>query len=181
MGWKTFKQHFNIDSRHTLELRKDGVAIGSGYIPAQVVISPVDGRIRKKEGFTDFLSKTYPAILEAPPELLVSLLAAPDVFERAIPVYAYKDGQIVEEFCEELGWPNCTHAGELMYDNTHLPNKRDAVLRAKELTALRIETMTSCVERAQRELDELKANVAEQEANALRLDQEYPDVVLQKS
>lgn len=36
-----------------------------------------------------------------------------------VPVYYEEDGNIVETYCTEIGWPNTTNDGTLMYNNTH--------------------------------------------------------------
>lgn len=60
----------------------------------------------------------YDAI-NADPTAAAALLAKPDTFAASIPVYTWDASYaIVSHQCEELGWPNVTHDGALMYRNT---------------------------------------------------------------
>lgn len=75
--------------------------------------------------------------------------------ERSITVWTcdYYEGVIIEKQCEELGWPNCTHDGELMYENSFSTNRKEIVKYAKRNAAAGAESM-------ERRVGEIEADLA---------------------
>jgi hypothetical protein len=47
--------------------------------------------------------------------------------ECDIPVFFAEKGEIVQETTDVWGWPNVTHTGKLMYENTFFKTKEEAV------------------------------------------------------
>ncbi|MEW9523891.1 hypothetical protein MRBLRH8O_001706 [Agrobacterium radiobacter] len=129
MGWKNVKEHYRID--HQVQVTNEGICIGSPYIHAIIVIS-LDGTLVKEDDRTlnDKLSR-YQAEMKADPGKLRDLVLSEDKFSSSIPVYTYDGATIVPKFCEELGWPNVTHDGAMMYDNTFFADREAAVEAAK--------------------------------------------------
>jgi hypothetical protein len=126
MGWKAVRDHYGID--HIVSINTDGnLSISSAYISNIIVVRP-DGKILEGFGKTD--SKIINGLLDKfanEPGVIRSLLETPDTFSKSIPVYKCSRGVLVEKFCEKLGWPNCTHDGELMHNNVFYESKEDAV------------------------------------------------------
>lgn len=129
MGWKNVKEHYRID--HQVEVTEEGICIGSPYVHALIIISS-DGILIKEYDRThnDKLMR-YQAEMKADPAKLRELIALPDTFNASIPVYTYRGAQIIEKRCEELGWPNVTHDGDMMYQNTFFSNREDAIEAAR--------------------------------------------------
>lgn len=56
-----------------------------------------------------------------------SIIEENDVLENPIPVFTYnRDFAIVESMTDAIGYPNVTHDGKLMYDNTYFPSETEA-------------------------------------------------------
>ena len=57
------------------------------------------------------------------------ILDGDDEIEDGITVYSVKRGDLVVSTTDEFGWPNVTHDGVLMYENTHFLTAREAIER----------------------------------------------------
>lgn len=174
MGWKTLKEKFGIE--HHIHVNGEAICIGSGYIPNIVSINSVTGELTENEAFSSFAREKYPALRHATPQELLSLIHAPDVFAASIPVYTYKDGEIVEEFCETVGWPNTTHNGDMMYENTYSTDKDKVVAWAKHSAALETRYLHEDIERREKELADSRTRLADAHARKAKLDEQYPAI-----
>jgi hypothetical protein len=174
MGWKALKDAFGIE--HHIYASEDGVCIGSGYIPNIVMISRTTGELEENSAFSSFVREKYPALREASAAELLALIQAPDVFAASIPVYTYKDGEIHEEFCETPGWPNTTHAGNLMYENTYSTDKAKVVAWAKRSAMLETHYLNEDIIRREAALVEARTRLATAETYRAKLDEDYPDI-----
>ena len=174
MGWKALKEKFGIE--HHVQVSNEGVCIGSGYIPTIVTINGTTGALEENTAFSSFVREKYPALLDASPEELLQLIQTPDVFSAAIPVYTYKDGEIIEELCETPGWPNVTHAGNMMFENTYSTDKATVIAWAKKSAALETRYLNDDIVRRENELAEARTQLAKAEAELARLDEDYPDI-----
>jgi hypothetical protein len=172
MGWKNLKEKFGIE--HHVQVTEKGICIGSGYVSDLATIDPLTGRVSENETFRNFLRRTYPAILDAAPDEIVRLIAAPDTFSSSIPVYTYDDGEILEKKCEALGWPNTTHDGCMMYDNTFSADKAVVVGWAKRNAALATENTCRRIADLELEIERLKNTLAGYQADEAKLDAAYP-------
>lgn len=125
MGWKSVKEHYRIS--HHVQVRDGDICIGSGYI-SEIIVIGSDGRIKKRsDELSNVELRRYLSEMDADVGKLKELVEMPDVFERSIPVYTYAGGDILEKRCETLGWPNVTHDGMMMYENT-FSDDRDKVI-----------------------------------------------------
>lgn len=173
MGWKNLKEKFGI--KHHVQVTEAGICIGSGYVHDLVTVDPATGCIRENQTFSSFLRESYPALLEAPAEEIVRLIATPDTFAASVPVYTYAGGEIVEKQCEAPGWPNVTHDGCMMYENSFSTDKSLVVRWAKRSAAIASEHTRNRIAEAEAELVKLKARLADYEAERAKLDADYPD------
>ncbi len=133
MGWKNVKEHYGIG--HLVHVREGRICIGSPYIPEIISIDPQSGAIIKRYGDTWAINddlRRYQSEFDADPAKLRALVLAPDSFVVTITVYTFADGEVIEAQCEELGWPNVTHAGELMYENVFSADRAKAVRWAQD-------------------------------------------------
>jgi len=129
MGWKTFKEKFKID--HIVQITGDKLCIGSPYINDLSSIEISSGKIiPKNDTFSNFLSESYPEIESATDKERLSAINAKDVFDKKITVYTYDNNKIVKKYAEALGYPNITHDGELMHDNTFFLKREESVEHA---------------------------------------------------
>ncbi|MBF5091955.1 hypothetical protein F1640_18545 [Novosphingobium sp. NBM11] len=129
MGWKAIKDHYRIG--HMVHVRDGLICIGSPFIPDIITLNPFGQFVKRYDpgrGWpqNDDLAR-YMAEIEADPEKCRELAQAEDVFATTIPVYTYDENSIIECACEELGYPNVTHDGRLMYDNTFSPDRAEVV------------------------------------------------------
>ena len=171
MGWKKIKDHYEIDSLVHVE---DGcVIIGSGYVPRVIQIHP-DGKITNDSGLHIKKFRDLDERLRANPDELVRLMKEEDVFERSLPVYTWKDGKIIECYCENYEWPNTTHDGQIMYENVFFPVRADAVQGAIRSAQANIET-------AREHIDEFKKKLAQAEARLAKVTREYDQYRIEAS
>lgn len=128
MGWKNVKEHYGIV--HSVQVTPDGLCIGSPYVHDIIVINIADGKIIKK--YRDGSScnanlHRYQTEFDASPEKLRSLIESPDNFGSTRTVYTWEGAEILEKQCEELGWPNVTTDGHMMYENTFSTDRAQVV------------------------------------------------------
>ena len=128
MGCKAFKAHYRIG--HHVHLTSQGLCIGSPYIHNLIVVEPSSGIITKAKEFRQNEDlQRYMTEIRADPAKALALIQQPDEFTASLPVwtYHYDTAAIIEQQCESYGWPNITHDGQLMYENTHFPTRDEAV------------------------------------------------------
>jgi hypothetical protein len=171
MGWKSLKERFGIT--HIVQVVGKNLFIGSGYVHDLVTIDILTGKVTENSTFKRFLSETYPDLLKAPPEEIINLLEKQDTFTQSIAVYTYDGGNIIEKQCETPGWPNVTHDGFVMYDNTFSTNKEEVVLWAKRNTSLAIKHTLERIQEKEENLRTLRVQLDEYKSDQLKLDEKY--------
>lgn len=133
MGWKSIKDHYKIE--HIVTCSNGVINIGSSYILDIISIS-ADGKILKpmyaKELSPNADIRRIYREMAGDPVTLARLAQQQDVFSAKIPVYTYSGGEVLEKYCEAVGWPNVTHDGLLMYENMFFPTWSDALKLAIE-------------------------------------------------
>lgn len=175
MSWKNVKTHYQI--KHIVQVREGLICVGSPYVSDLLKVSP-DGSVTwgaLGPSGNDDLARYY-AEMTADPQKLRDLIALPDTFESALPVFTYKGGDIIEKQCEAYDWPNVTHDGDVMYENTYSQDRDKVVRWAKENAA-------AGVRRQDRRIGELREQIAEAEkrrdkdaADLAKLDASYPGI-----
>lgn len=173
MSWKNVRDHYQV--QHTVQIRDAGICIGSPYIP-DIIIIGLDGAVKKRyeSGCTNEDLRRIQDAFDVDPEKLKELVLSPDIFDREITVYTYEGGDILEKKCEELGWPNITHDGLMMYENTFSDDKAKVVAWAKENANLYVKSARENAADAERRLQECKERLAKTEAERAKLEQDYP-------
>lgn len=170
MGWKAIKEHYRID--HDVQVVPEkGICIGSPYIHDIIVISPAGEIVKRYDpgrgwSVNDKLQR-YQHDMEADPAMLKQLLDQQDTFSRAVQVFTYEGADIIECACEELGWPNVTHDGRMMYENTFTPDRDQAVRWAIRSARSSIEAWTDQVDQRARDYSEARAHLTRRQ-NDLR-------------
>jgi hypothetical protein len=160
MGFKAFKEYFCIEN-HIVSVYQGVIRIGLGHVSNLVGIDMQTGGILANDDFSVFLAQNYPEILNSTNEERLALIQVKDQFRQSIPVYTSCNGQIIEKQCEELGYPNVTHDGEIMYQNSHYANKADAVEYARKDLHYLIENYKESVADLETKLAEKKGKLAE--------------------
>lgn len=172
MGWKALKEYFGIT--HIVQVAQDKVLIGSGYVSDIATIDSKTGEVATNMTFPGFLKEHYPALLAAKPADIVQLLESLDTFSASVPVFTYEGGKIIEKFCEEPGWPNVTHDGCVMYDNSYSTDKEKVVRFARRNAEAGIRLLTESILDAEKRLAAQRADLAECEADLAELNAAYP-------
>lgn len=163
MGWKNVKEHYGI--AHIVHVRDNHIWVGSGYVPEIFGVRIDDLRIERKghigrgEPFDSFI-----AAMNADKFALRRLIDEPDTFVRSIPCFTYAMDRIIEKQCEAFGWPNVTHDGEIMYENTFSTNRKYMVQRALRNAKFGAESMRSHVAAAEHDLKKWRDYLAQYEA-----------------
>lgn len=173
MGWKKFKKHFGI--KHIVQVDGDTLQIGSGYVSDLASIDMKTGETRENRTFAGFLRKQYPDLPNATPAEIASILQDPDEFGASITVYTSRGGEVLEKQCEAIGYPNVTHDGELMYDNTFFVDKSAAVTRAKGDARYSVRIAGESVESVKRNLAECIERLERGKEALAKLEAQYPD------
>jgi hypothetical protein len=179
MGWKSVKEHFDI--KHNVIVEDGTIFIGSSYVSKLAGIDMQTGECFSLRESADFLPRYYPELLNADRDEILSLCRREDCFEVSIPVFTYEKGQILVFYCENVGWPNVTHDGRMMYENTFSLDKETAVRRAKRNAFLGAEMVEKEISFKEKELSDLKKKkIMELEALSL-LEKTYPDIKFSKN
>lgn len=127
MGWKTFKDLF-CGNDYIVSVESGDICIGSSANPTLIRVTPQGEmrsalRLRGEKAFYSFLEKNLPALAASSKKEIAAAIAAEDTFTSNIKVYTYSGSNILEKSCEQLGWPNVTHDGEMMNDDTFSPDR----------------------------------------------------------
>lgn len=173
MGHKAFREHYRIG--HIVKVNERGVCIGSPYIPDLIVVA-MDGTILEEYDRLNEDLKRYVAEMKADPAKLREVLNAPDTFEASIPVYTYKGADIIEKLCEKPGWPNVTHDGDIMYENTFSTDKAKVVAWAKRNAGLGVKFANDKIEQLKSDIARVESNLAKELADLAKLNADYPEV-----
>ena len=168
MGWKNIKTAFSIE--HIVAVEGGNVVIGSGYLPKLIVIDTQTGEISTSEGFSHFLDEEYPELKKADPAYLKELFDKPDTFDNNIVVYTYDDDGLIDKRCEETGFPNVTHDGCLMYENTYSTDKEKIIERAKEDNRLAIKMTRESIERLEADIASYREDLSRYERTKNKLE-----------
>ena len=168
MGWKNVKEAYQIG--HIVQVvAGKGICIGSPYIHDIIVIG-MDGLIKKRDdGRANADLQRYMREFDADPEKLKRLVLSEDHFDRSVVMFTYDGGDILEKKCETPGWPNMTHDGQLMYDNTFSTDRGEIVKIAIKNAEAGVRIVTETVEQAKRDLAEREQLLAEYRAYLVKL------------
>jgi len=113
--------------------------------------------------------------MDADPAKLKELIKSDDTFNKAVTVYTYDGGEILEKLCEEPGWPNATHDGRMMYENEFSTDKAKVVKWAKKNAKTGVEISERCVSDAKSQLVKASEDLLKAARDLDRLEKEYPE------
>jgi hypothetical protein len=167
MGWKAIKDHYRI--RHQVAVYPEkGICIGSSYIH-DIIRLHVETktistcRSANPPGFSnEDLARCW-AEFHNDLDMLWDLAAAPDTFEESLPVFTYERGEVLQLECEAYDWPNVTHDGRIMYENTFFPTREQAVAYGKRDAELAVQYASEHVKRREEELAEALEHLAQEQ------------------
>lgn len=170
MGWKAFKEHFGIKHQVQLDGSSETLFIGSAYVHDIVAINTETGKFKESSALDGFIERNYPSLKEASAEEIINLISKEDSFERSLPVFTAVNGEVLEMQCEEYGYPNITHCGRMMYENTFFKTREEAHEYAVKEVGKWIEFYKDQIERTEKELDKLKARSDREYIKLLKLE-----------
>ena len=172
MGWKNVKEHYQIG--HSVQVTDKGICIGSPYVHDLIVLG-LDGKVLKRfdRRSNEDLTR-YQDEFDADPEMLRRLIEAPDEFSASITIYTYCGGEVLEMRCEEPTWPNVTHDGQMIYDNTFSTDKEAVVAWAKKEAVCGLRYAEESVAEAEKRLAECQERRRKVIADLERLETDYP-------
>lgn len=176
MGWKAVKDHYGIG--HIVHMSGDDVLIGGAYV-SEIIRITRDGIVHEKPTMRplDGDLARYVEEIRRDAARFRELMGVKDVFEGAIPVYGWSGSTIIEDFCEEYGWPNVTHSGALMWDGHFFLDRDDAVRRAVAGARGGISSLTERVEELEEKLTERKGMLAARKGDLNELRRRHPSLV----
>lgn len=168
MGWKAIRDHYKIE--HIVQVTDAGICIGSPY-NYDLIVMGLDGVLKKRDdGRVNEKLRRYMADFDRDPEKLRELAIAHDEFTTDVTVWTYDGGQIIEKQCETPGWPNVTHDGQMMYDNTFSTDPQQVIKWAKENAAAWVKLETRNLQRRQDELGEAEQGLRDAQQAVADLD-----------
>lgn len=151
MGLKTIKQRYKTEGM-IIHVVGEDVAFGTPLAPTVLLVSP---RGEILQSAASLRMKCYDDIeerLRQDPNEFVRCLEAEEEYGDLQTVFSFKNGKIVEQQTDNIGWPNTTIDGELMYENSHFETRAACIENAKaNLKA----AVRSGIERVRRLSDDL--------------------------
>jgi hypothetical protein len=136
MGYRKIKTHYDIKHIVAIYDKKAFggrcICIGSYLCHDIIVINISSAKVVKHYTERSYSANEdlarYDEALKIDEEngTLRKLIDEPDVFTASIPVFTTNNGFVIREFCEEYGWPNATHAGNIMHENTYFRTREMA-------------------------------------------------------
>lgn len=181
MGWKAIRDHFRIG--HIVHVSDGRVCIGSPYVHDLIVIHDdgslsgysldTSGGLPSNEDLARYVRE-----MRADPELVRRLLVQEDQFDKSITVWTYDDEQAkaVQKFCEEPNWPNVTHDGQLMMDNTFYETAIEAARYGLRNARAGLRMLSRSLDRAAKDQQELCDLMAETEIEVATLLSDWPQL-----
>lgn len=163
MGFKVIKQHYDI--KHIVAIYNEEkyggacICIGSGYVHGLIAINIETGKVFHSSivtpGENSEIGQLAARIMEDEKNgVLRALIDEPDTFARNLPVFTTDNWAVKAELCEEYGWPNTTHTGRIMYENTYFRTRAEAYAELLKDTknGIRHRWIASSVQEALRKL-----------------------------
>lgn len=134
MGHKAIKKHYNTGYIVAIYNKEDlgsCICIGSGFVHDLIAIGIKDCKVKfssiVRKGEDSEIGKLAARVEEdAKNGVLRALIDEPDSFARNLPVFTIDRWAVKAELCEEYGWPNTTHSGAIMYENTYFRSRAEA-------------------------------------------------------
>lgn len=175
MGWKSVKEHYKMNANHIVHVVDENLCIGTALDPVMISVTPrgeLMKYLRSVSSFPEIIR--YQNEIMDDPELFSRLFDQDDVFSKHMPTFTYKDGAMIEERCEIMGWPHVTHRGTLMNSNEFFDNIEDAVRYARGVIALSKHASLDAIEKYRQHIEELEENVARDDRTLAWILKKYP-------
>lgn len=126
------------DTGYIINNQEDYIAVGSSLCHDLISVDKKTLKIKYaldtwREGRKSLDKKDYLAVIWDKLQELIDngeihdIINGNDEIDNPLPVYTIKDGELVETWTDEYGWPNTTIDGTIMYENTHFKTKKEAI------------------------------------------------------
>jgi hypothetical protein len=164
MGIKLIKEQFRI--HHIAHIDAGLFHIGSPFI-STILSFNIDGElVYGAENLANKDLVRYNNEISENKALFKQLWEQADPQKGDIGVFWVSDDcSISEDTCDEFGWPNTTHSGALMYENTHFKTKREAAERGIRDVEAGIRSFKSNINEARQTIARCESAIAEGEKN----------------
>lgn len=134
MGHKAIKKHYDTGYIVAIYNKEDlgpCICIGSGLVHDLIAIGIQDCKVKfssiVRKGGNSEIGKLAARVEEdAKNGVLRALIDETDTFAQNLPVFTIDRWAVKAELCEEYGWPNTTHSGAIMYENTYFRTRAAA-------------------------------------------------------
>ena len=84
---------------------------------------------------------------------MIDIINGNDELDIKLPVfYMNTEGNIIESYTDEYGYPNITYDGKLMYGNYFFKTKREAIIDSLERYKIRVNTFLDNISQYERDL-----------------------------
>lgn len=169
MGWKNVKESFNIPDSIIVHVRDGNLILGVPFVPEYYSITP-DGIVKLL--LSDRLTSKFDSIIadiQANPDKFINAFSTPDTFNSNNSTWTYQGSQIIECQCEVTGFPNVTHDGQLMFENTHFLSFEEAHEKAVKVNQARITNLEERKQIIQSELLVLENELTKLQSEAIEL------------
>lgn len=175
MGWKAVKDHYHIS--HIVYMAGANLLVGTECVPEMIEVAPDGSLVQEwKSHFKTGEIDRIQTAIKADPAKFRELLDQADVFETCIPVFSFQNGGVVEQMCEEFGYPNVTHDGQLMMLNTHFLDEDEAARQGKKSLEANQLTFAEMIVDLEDRLQDIR-NLQQAEKDQLeRLERLHPQV-----
>lgn len=163
MGWKTFKEKFQIKCNISIQGNK--IILGTSHIPAYASVDMSTGEFEEiwEDGYC---SENFKKLMKASPKTILKAINAKDTFEKDIKIYLMSEWGLIFKLCEDPSVGKTTHCGSIITNGVHSTNKdtiiqnyintvEDGISNAKEFIRQReidLEKVRQSVKRASKDL-----------------------------
>ena len=139
------------------------LAIGSGYVHDLIAVNTQTLKVRT----SDIVRRDDPkfaeiieAIEKLPRDVLREIMIHDDEIENPLPVFMWRDNQVVETQTENYEWPNVDSKGFILFENTTFKTERECAEYARRDITITLrwleERIANNIEESQKTLDRLK-------------------------
>jgi len=128
------------DTKYSVHNNKECICIGSPLCPDLINVNKESLRIKytldtwnagkqsvegRANGELLFIWNRVEELIEN--KEILEIINGDDEIENPLPVFSYEEGEIKESFTDKYGYPNITHSGYIMYNNTHFKTRMEAI------------------------------------------------------
>lgn len=86
-----------------------------------------------------------------------------DEIENPIPVWTFKNGELIESHTDKYGWPNTTFDGQMMYENLYFKTPEEAIDKAIHECEVGVRLLKDIVKKKEEEVKKFQEDLKDQE------------------